>query len=101
MSFNISDLIKKDYKFNITCPDKTLFFYISKFGSSPTNEEGENIANCYSKSFKNLIRLNNSCNFGENLDYLLTEHKHKAGAFEVMNGNLNFMDSLISCSKKK
>ena len=100
LSFNISDLIKKDYKFNITCPDKTLFFYISKFGSSPTNEEGENIANCYSKSFKNLIRLNNSCNFGENLDYLLTEHKHKAGAFEVMNGNLNFMDSLISCSKK-
>ena len=99
LSFNISDLMNPNYAFNIACPDETLFYYISKFGISSINEENENTANCYSKSFKNLIKIDRDCDYGNNLDNLLSDFKYKTRTFEVVNNNLNFLDSLELCSR--
>ena len=98
LSFDISDLKKENFTFNIRCPNETLFYYVSKFGISPDNEEGENIANCYSKSFRNLIKTNFDCDFGKNMDYYLTDFKYNSGVFKVENKNLDFIESLKSCS---
>ena len=98
LSFDILDLKNENFKFNITCPNETLFYYVSKFGISPDNEEGENIANCYSKSFRNLIKTKSDCDFGKKMDEVLVDFKYSNEVFEVDHKNLDFFESLISCS---
>ena len=98
LSFDILDLKNENFIFNITCPNETLFYYVSKFGISPDNEEGENIANCYSKSFRNLIKTKSDCDFGKKMDEILVDFKYGNEVFEVAHKNLNFFESLISCS---
>ena len=46
LSLEYDDLINNNYSFNLSCNDKTIFYYISKFGLSPLNEESQNIAQC-------------------------------------------------------
>ena len=77
IQLNLEDLLNKNYSFNITCNITHNFFYISKFGVSPINKEGENIAGCYSKSFKNLIKIDEDCDLSDYLEEKLKEHKYK------------------------
>ena len=98
LSFDILDLKNENFIFNITCPNETLFYYVSKFGISPDNEEGENIANCYSKSFRNLIKTKSDCDFGKKMDEILVDFKYVNEVIEVAHKNLDFFESLISCS---
>jgi hypothetical protein len=77
LQLEFEDLLNKNYSFNITCNNGQEFFYISKFGVSPVNKEGENIAGCYSKSFKNLIKIDEDCDLSDYLEEKLKDYKYK------------------------
>ena len=73
----MKNLLNVDYTFNLLCSNGTKFYYISKFGISSLNKEGENIAGCYSSSFKNVIETDEECELSEYFNELLNEYKLK------------------------
>jgi len=87
ITLEMKNLLNTDYTFNILCSDGTKFHYISKFGISPLNKEGENIAGCYSSSFKNVIETDEECELSEYLNELLNEYKLKEGNIYIKNIN--------------
>ena len=89
LQLELEDLLNKNYSFNITCINEQKFFYISKFGVSPINKEGENIAGCYSKSFKNLIKIDEDCDLSDYLEEKLKDYKFKEVNKEI---NINEME---------
>ena len=101
LSFDISDLLDENYSFNITCQEGKQFFYISKFGVSPFNEESENIAECYSSSFKNLIKVDSECDLSNYLDEQLKEYKYKEANIEIKIKEMNISNSILNkCNNK-
>ena len=101
LSFDISDLLDENYSFNITCQEGKQFFYISKFGVSPFNEESENIAECYSSSFKNLIKVDSECDLSNHLDEQLKEYKYKEANIEIKIKEMNISNSILNkCNNK-
>jgi hypothetical protein len=88
LQIEFENLLNKNYTFNITCIDEQKFFYISKFGVSPINKEGENIAGCFSKSFKNLIEIDEDCDLSDYLEEKLKDYKYKEINKEI---NMNEM----------
>ena len=66
-----------------------IFFYISKFGISPYNEEGENIAGCFASSFKNLISIDSEWDLTKYLDDKLQKYKYKEANITI---NVKEMD---------
>ena len=97
VTLEMNDLLNTDYFFNISCSDGTKFYYISKFGISAQNKEGENIAGCYTSSFKNVIEIDKECELSEYLNELLNEYKLKEG-----NIYINNISNIIinNCNKK-
>ena len=91
ISLEYNDLRDNNYSFNISCNENKIFYYISKFGISPLNEEGENTAVCYSESFKNLINIDNNCDLTEFLDSQLDQYRYTEN-----NINVNFYEMNIS-----
>ena len=89
LQLEFENLLTKNYSFNITCINEQKFFYISKFGVSPINKEGENIAGCYSKSFKNLIKIDEECDLSDYLEEKLKDYKYKEVNKEI---NINEME---------
>jgi len=77
MQIDLNNLLDENYSFDISCFNNKNFFYISKFGISPYNEEGENIAGCFASSFKNLISIDSECDLTRYLDDKLQKYKHQ------------------------
>lgn len=101
IQFNINDLLNDDFSFNITCIDDRNFFYISKFGVSPSNEEGKNIAGCFSTSFKNLINIDSDCDLTNYLEEKLKEYKYKEADIEINIKEMNIKNEIINNCKNK
>ena len=83
ISLNIDDLQNDYYSFDISCLDGSIFYYISKFGISPSEEEGDNIAGCFSKSFKNIINIDEDCDLSSYLDEQLNQNRYKEGKISI------------------
>ena len=96
ISLEISDLMNKDYSFTISCTEGRQFYYISKFGISPINEEGENIAGCFSKSFKNLIMTDTKCDLSNYLNEQLSQYKFKEGNITINDHNMNISNQILN-----
>ena len=101
LSLDIVDLLSENYSFNITCEEDKQFFYISKFGVSPYNEENENIAECFSSSFKNLIVVDPDCDLSNYLDEQLKEYKYKEVNINVNVNEMNISKTILNnCNNK-
>ena len=96
LSLDYNDLINNNYSFNISCNENTHFYYISKFGISPLNEEGQNIAQCYSESFKNLINIDNDCDLTEFLDNKLEQYKYTDNNINININKMNISNQILN-----
>ena len=95
LSLEYDDLINNNYSFNISCNEKTIFYYISKFGVSPLNEESQNIAQCYSKSFKNLINIDENCDLTEFLDNQLEQYRYSENNINININEMNISNQIL------
>ena len=101
LSLDIYDLLDENYSFNITCKEGKQFYYISKFGVSPFNEENENIAECFSSSFKNLIKVDTECDLTNYLDEQLRDYKYKEANIEININQMNLTNTILNkCNNK-
>jgi len=101
LSLEYDDLINNNYSFNISCNEKTIFYYISKFGVSPLNEEIQNIAQCYSKSFKNLINIDENCDLTEFLDSKLEQYRFTENNINININEMNISNQILkNCINK-
>ena len=72
--FNIHNC---SYDLHLTCREGQKFYRISRFGFSPPGEEGHNIASCFSKTFKNLINIDEYNDYSEELNFDLIEYRYE------------------------
>jgi hypothetical protein len=101
LQLDIEDLLNEDYSFNITCSENNTFFHLAKFGISPFDGEGENIANCYAKSYKNLINIDSECDLSEYLEEQLKEFKYFSKDIEISNKKMNIANEILNkCNNK-
>ena len=101
LQLQLNDLLNENYSFNITCVENKNFFYISKFGISSINEEGVNIAGCFSSSFKNLINTDPDCDLSRYLDNKLEEYKFKEANIEINIKEMNIANEILNNCKNK
>ena len=95
LQLDIEDLLNEDYSFNITCSYNSTYFYLSKFGISPIDLESENIANCYAKTYKNLINIDAECDLSEFLEEKLKFYKHKNQDIEINIKEMNISNEIL------
>ena len=101
LQLEIDDLFNDNYSFNITCNNNSIFFYITKFGVSPFSEEGENIAGCFSTSFKNLINIDSDCDLTSYLEEKLKEYKYQETNILVNTKEMNLSNEIKNnCNNK-
>ena len=71
------DIHNCNYDLYLTCSEGQKFYRISRFGFSPSGEEGHNIASCFSKTFKNLINIDEYNDYSEELNFDLLENRYE------------------------
>ena len=96
LSLDLDNLLNEDFSISLSCTEGKQFFYISKFGISNLNEEGENIAGCYSKSFKNLINIDSNCDLSDYLNNQLNVSRFKEGEIIINMGRMNIPNRIIN-----
>ena len=96
LPLDLDNLLNEDFSINLSCTEEKQFFYISKFGISNLNEEGENIAGCYSKSFKNLINIDSNCDLSDYLNNQLNVSRFKEGEIIINMGRMNIPNRIIN-----
>lgn len=101
IQLELDDLLNENYSFDISCFNNKNFFYISKFGISPYNEEGLNIAGCFASSFKNLISVDSECDLTKYLDDKLQKYKYQEANITINVKEMNIKNEIIkNCNNK-
>ena len=101
IQLELDNLLDENYSLNISCFNNKNFFYISKFGISPYNEEGENIAGCFASSFKNLISIDSDCDLTQYLDDKLREYKYQEANITINVKEMNIKNEINkNCNNK-